>query len=55
MVPDDFEGIVYDVGGGLFDHHSEPRETRPLSLIHILQGGVRETVKDMQIVTIYSV
>ena len=28
-VPDDFEGIVYDVGGGLFDHHSEPRETRP--------------------------
>ena len=28
-VPDDFEGIVYDVGGGMFDHHSEPRETRP--------------------------
>ena len=28
-VPDDFQGIVYDVGGGLFDHHSEPRETRP--------------------------
>ena len=27
-VPDDFDGIVYDVGGGLFDHHSEPRETR---------------------------
>ena len=28
-VPDDFDGIVYDVGGGMFDHHSEPRETRP--------------------------
>ncbi len=28
-MPDDFDGIVYDVGGGMFDHHSEPRETRP--------------------------
>ena len=28
-VPDDFDGIVYDVGLGLFDHHQEPRETRP--------------------------
>src|SRR5699024_11770348 len=28
-VPDGFQGIVYDVGGGMFDHHSEPRETRP--------------------------
>lgn len=28
-VPDNFDGIVYDVGGGMFDHHSEPRETRP--------------------------
>ena len=29
VVPDDFDGIVYDVGGGMFDHHSEPRECRP--------------------------
>lgn len=29
VVPDQFNGIVYDVGGGMFDHHSEPRETRP--------------------------
>ena len=29
VVPDNFDGIVYDVGGGMFDHHSEPRETRP--------------------------
>lgn len=29
VVPDDFDGIVYDVGGGMFDHHSEPRESRP--------------------------
>ena len=28
-VPDDFDGIVYDVGFGMFDHHQEPRETRP--------------------------
>lgn len=28
-VPDDFQGIVYDVGMGMFDHHQEPRETRP--------------------------
>ena len=28
-VPEGFEGIVYDVGGGEFDHHSEPREERP--------------------------
>ena len=29
MCPDNFDGIVYDVGGGMFDHHTEPRETRP--------------------------
>lgn len=29
VVPDGFNGIVYDVGGGMFDHHSEPRATRP--------------------------
>ena len=28
-VPDNFDGIVFDIGGGMFDHHSEPRETRP--------------------------
>ena len=25
-VPDDFDGIVYDIGFGMFDHHQEPRE-----------------------------
>ena len=29
VVPDDFDGIVYDVGFGMFDHHQEPREYRP--------------------------
>ena len=29
VVPDDFDGIVYDIGFGMFDHHQEPRETRP--------------------------
>ena len=29
VVPDNFAGIVYDVGGGMFDHHTEPRKTRP--------------------------
>ena len=28
VVPDDFDGIVYDIGFGMFDHHQEPRETR---------------------------
>ena len=28
-VPEGFDGIVYDVGGGEFDHHAEPREERP--------------------------
>ena len=28
VVPDDFDGIVYDVGFGMFDHHQEPREYR---------------------------
>ena len=28
-VPEGFSGIVFDIGGGMFDHHSEPRETRP--------------------------
>ena len=28
VVPDDFDGIVYDIGFGIFDHHQEPRETR---------------------------
>lgn len=27
-VPDDYTGIVFDVGGGEFDHHAEPRATR---------------------------
>ncbi len=27
-VPADFDGIVYDVGGGMFDHHSADRELR---------------------------
>ena len=25
VVPDDFDGIVYDVGGGMFDHHHQAR------------------------------
>lgn len=28
VVPDDFDGIVYDIGFGMFDHHQEPRECR---------------------------
>ncbi len=27
-VPEPFDGIVYDIGFGQFDHHQEPRETR---------------------------
>ncbi len=27
-VPENFDGIVYDIGFGAFDHHQEPRETR---------------------------
>lgn len=27
-VPEDFEGIVYDIGNGEFDHHAFPREER---------------------------
>ena len=29
VVPEDFDGIVYDIGDGIFDHHREPRQTRP--------------------------
>ncbi|WP_435143555.1 MYG1 family protein [Faecalibacterium prausnitzii] len=36
VVPDDFDGIVYDIGFGMFDHHQEPRETRPQR--HPLRG-----------------
>lgn len=28
-VPDDFDGIVYDIGFGMFDHHQADREVRP--------------------------
>ena len=28
VVPDDFDGIVFDIGGGMFDHHGPDRETR---------------------------
>lgn len=28
-VPEDFDGIVYDIGFGMFDHHQSPRELRP--------------------------
>ena len=27
-VPDDFEGLVFDIGGGAFDHHTAPRAAR---------------------------
>ena len=27
-VPENFEGIVFDIGGGEFDHHDENREMR---------------------------
>lgn len=27
-VPDNFNGIVFDIGGGMFDHHTEPRAVR---------------------------
>ena len=27
-VPENFDGIVYDIGGGIFDHHQTPREMR---------------------------
>ena len=28
-VPEDFDGIVYDIGGGMFDHHDAGRAERP--------------------------
>ena len=28
-VPENFDGIVYDIGDGMFDHHSSDREVRP--------------------------
>lgn len=28
-VPENFDGIVYDIGDGMFDHHSADREERP--------------------------
>ena len=28
-VPDGFSGIVFDIGCGMFDHHTEPRAARP--------------------------
>ena len=33
-VPDDFDGIVYDIGFGMFDHHQEPREFRQSGILH---------------------
>ena len=29
VVPDDFDGIVYDIGDGMFDHHREPPSDPP--------------------------
>ena len=31
VVPDDFDGIVYDIGFGMFDHHQEPAPTASLT------------------------
>ena len=28
-IPTDFKGIVYDIGGGLFDHHGNDNKKRP--------------------------
>ena len=41
VVPDGFDGIVYDVGGGMFDHHSEPRECRPNGVRPAVAGAGR--------------
>ena len=28
-VPENFDGLVFDIGDGMFDHHSADREVRP--------------------------
>ena len=45
VVPDDFDGIVYDVGGGMFDHHQEPRETRPNGVPYAAFGLLWRTAR----------
>ena len=38
-VPDDFDGIVYDIGFGMFDHHQEPdRKSTRLNSSHRLES-----------------
>lgn len=39
-IPDNFDGIVYDIGGGEFDHHQTPRETRPNGIPYAAFGKV---------------
>ena len=41
VVPDDFDGIVYDIGFGMFDHHQEPREYRANGVPYAAFGPCR--------------
>lgn len=39
-IPDNFNGVVYDIGGGEFDHHQSPRERRPNGIPYAAFGKV---------------
>lgn len=37
-IPNDFKGIVYDIGGGLFDHHASDNKKRPNGISYAAFG-----------------
>ncbi len=46
-VPIDFEGIVYDIGNGEFDHHSMPRESRENGILYAAFGKLWRKYADL--------
>lgn len=46
FVPQDFSGIVYDVGRGEFDHHFKPVKTREDGRVYSSAGLIWEKFKD---------
>ena len=47
IVPDNYDGIVYDIGGGEFDHHSSDRECRENGIMYAAFGKLWRAYADL--------
>lgn len=47
IVPENYEGIVFDIGGGEFDHHSQDRECRENGVMYAAFGKLWRAYADL--------